>query len=298
MLAAQQTRDIVFGAKVRLLGFDLGKTVYRPGERMRIRLYWQAEQPLDTDYTTFVHLDTLSSLQTRVTSDNEAPGDAQSQMDIPSSGWDLNRYVRDEHRFPLPVDLPPLVYQVRVGLYNPRTGERLAPSTQNGDVLTTVHIVADPQTKPTVRGDGLRLGDSIHLQGYAFAGEEAREIVCSAAALAACLPHVTLYWRSDAASNNDLTVLLHLIGPDGALYGQGDGPPLDGLYPTSLWLPGQTIADTHTLLTQPNLPPGEYRIVTGLYRPENGERLPSAGPDGPLPDGLLPLAGLVVKIVE
>ena len=320
----------VLEGKVRLLGFDLDKTVYRPGDRLHIRLYWQAETPLDVDYTTFIHLDTLPPVETRATSDNEIPGDAQSQIDIPTRHWDLDTYVRDEHRIILPAELPPLVYQVRVGLYDPATGQRLAPAPEEGDVLATIYVVGEPETPPTIgnpnvyptpphsrEGSGstppplwgrlgggaqlhpnLRVGDAIELTGYGFAGTEATRIVCSASALVGCLPDVTLHWRTDAAIAEDLVVLLHLLGADGKLYGQGDGPPANGRYPTSLWLPGQTIVDTHRLAVVSLPPPGEYRLITGLYRREGGERLPVTGKNGPLADGALPLDGLIVQIVE
>ena len=45
--------------------------------------------------------------------------------------------------------------------------------------------------------------------------------------------------------------------------------PQDNAYPTSLWLPGEFVADTYSL---PALPDVE-RVRVGLYNPQTGVRL-------------------------
>ncbi len=63
-----------------------------------------------------------------------------------------------------------------------------------------------------------------------------------------------------------------------------DAPPLGGDYPTRRWAAGEVIIDPHPLDLSA-LPPGEYRLLTGLYNFTTGERLPAASPTGaPLPD--------------
>jgi hypothetical protein len=43
------------------------------------------------------------------------------------------------------------------------------------------------------------------------------------------------------------------------------------------------------------LPPGHYRLLAGLYRLDTGERLPAAGPDGPLPGYAVEIGDLWIK---
>ena len=70
--------------------------------------------------------------------------------------------------------------------------------------------------------------------------------------------------------------------PKGAYWPNSIRRPQKGLYPTSAWLPQQTIIDLHTL----NLPPGTTALKVGLYDPETLARLSVTGEDGvPLPDG-------------
>jgi hypothetical protein len=43
--------------------------------------------------------------------------------------------------------------------------------------------------------------------------------------------------------------------------------------PTSTWPVGETVVDRHALWLPPDTPPGRYRLVLGLYRPGDGQRL-------------------------
>ncbi len=57
-----------------------------------------------------------------------------------------------------------------------------------------------------------------------------------------------------------------------------DSQPLNGLYPTNLWSPGESISDTFLLpLPAGGLPSGTYRLVTGFYELDTGQRLPVGG---------------------
>ena len=84
---------------------------------------------------------------------------------------------------------------------------------------------------------------------------------------------VTLYWQSLAPLDQDYTVFLQLLGPAGEVYAQQDKAPLAGAAPTSTWTPGEIIADTYTLSLPENLPPGDYKLITGFYLFETGGRL-------------------------
>jgi hypothetical protein len=94
---------------------------------------------------------------------------------------------------------------------------------------------------------------------------------------------LTLAWRALAEMDEDYSVFVHLVGPDGALLGQGDGPPLQGDYPTSAWAAGEAFADPRMIRLQAGhreaLPPGAYLLV-GLYRLGDGTRLPVVDASG------------------
>ena len=83
---------------------------------------------------------------------------------------------------------------------------------------------------------------------------------------------VTLYWKATASSKEATTAFVHLIGPDGTLVAQSDHEPQNGEAPTSSWVPGQIILDTHTLALPAEMAPGRYNLFTGLYDTDSGLR--------------------------
>ena len=89
--------------------------------------------------------------------------------------------------------------------------------------------------------------------------------------------NLSLYWRSEAPLPVDYTTFVHLRNEAGETVAQQDQPPLGGVYPTSLWDPGEIIADEITLTLPPELPPGEYSLVVGLYDFNTGLRLAAPG---------------------
>ncbi len=83
----------------------------------------------------------------------------------------------------------------------------------------------------------------------------------------------------------DYTVFVHLLGPDGQVWGQVDRAPGDGQRPTSGWLPGEVLLDRYAVPLEVGAPSGVYRVEVGLYEAATGRRLPVKDANGsPLPD--------------
>jgi hypothetical protein len=91
---------------------------------------------------------------------------------------------------------------------------------------------------------------------------------------------LVLYWQTVEASEDDLSIFLHLMGPGGELIWQDDGAAVHGARPTWSWEIGEVVVDPHTLMLPRDLPEGDYRLVTGLYDWQTGERLPAITPGG------------------
>lgn len=81
---------------------------------------------------------------------------------------------------------------------------------------------------------------------------------------------LTLYWQAVQQPADDYTVFIHLVDETGALLAQWDSRPAQ---PTSTWTADQPMRDPHALFLPPELPPGTYHLVVGLYNALNGERL-------------------------
>jgi len=81
---------------------------------------------------------------------------------------------------------------------------------------------------------------------------------------------VSLTWLVVAAPE-PVTAFVHVVGPDGRVVAQHDGP-LGGLYtPAGRWLPGELLPDEHLIPLSPDLAPGTYVLKAGLYRPGSPE---------------------------
>ena len=64
-----------------------------------------------------------------------------------------------------------------------------------------------------------------------------------------------------------VSAFVHLVDEVGAVIAQDDGP-LGGAYtPYSRWSPGLILHSTHYITVPASLPPGNYRLIAGLYYP-------------------------------
>ena len=85
---------------------------------------------------------------------------------------------------------------------------------------------------------------------------------------------VTLNWESLAQMREDYSVFVHLVAANDLIIGQRDMYPGQGNYPTTLWKPGDRIADTYVVSVSPTaLTPAEAEVRVGLYSLSTGARL-------------------------
>jgi hypothetical protein len=103
-------------------------------------------------------------------------------------------------------------------------------------------------------------------QGVALAGYELHP--------AAQQLDLSLYWQTQAPLTTRYKVFAQLLAGDNSLVAQSDSFPAAGQRPTTGWLPGEIIADSHGLTFPTPVTPGTYRLIAGLYNPLNGQRVP------------------------
>ncbi len=101
---------------------------------------------------------------------------------------------------------------------------------------------------------------------------------------------IALDWTANAPPKADWTVFVHLYDAEGKLVAQHDGYPLLGLMPLWAWAPGEHVHDLRYVDLPPDLPPGGYRVVTGVYDAGSGARVDAVDAAGEVfSDGLVPL---------
>jgi hypothetical protein len=112
-----------------LTGYKLDKTEVKAGETIEVALYWRAQKKMAEDYTVFVHL---------VDEEGTICGQHDSQPAngyYPTSFWDQDEVVKDEHALVIGEDTPPGEYRIEVGMYRLADGQRLTIVDQDGQVL-------------------------------------------------------------------------------------------------------------------------------------------------------------------
>ncbi|MCB9421593.1 MAG: DUF2142 domain-containing protein [Ardenticatenaceae bacterium] len=120
----QTETNIPFAEGITLAGYDLV-----PGDPESLTLYWQANETPTQDYTVFVQL---------LNENGEwlAGADAPPVNNFyPTLLWQEGDWIDDLHRLVLPPDLPPGIYTIQVGLYDPVNGARLARQDGGGDAV-------------------------------------------------------------------------------------------------------------------------------------------------------------------
>ncbi|MBI1879511.1 MAG: hypothetical protein HYR94_15045, partial [Chloroflexi bacterium] len=267
-LPAQYQTRINFTGGIQLIGYDLDKTVVPAGGQMQIVLYWQTDAaPLKANLQPFVHLDRLDTLTTVADATNYTPGDATTETVLPTFHWDNARYVRDEHDLAVPPDTPPLAYAVRIGMLDPkREGRLLRLADGSGDTaqLAIINIAPSPGSAPQLSEPlevSLKAGQTvIQLTGFEITSLSPQQL------------DFKLAWRVNQPPMTNYTVFAQLLDLENNLVAGFDRPPLDGAYPTSAWLSGQTIIDPRTIPLR-GVPAGEYRLIVGMYEPITQQRL-------------------------
>ena len=111
-------------------------------------------------------------------------------------------------------------------------------------------------------GQVLSVGDGI-ARVYGLDNVQAGEMV-----------EVTLRWWLAEPVERDYSVFVHLREPgSGQIIAQGDGPPVAGWYPTSLWQAGDVVDDAHGVPAPAVNETTGYDLVVGWYDLASGERL-------------------------
>jgi hypothetical protein len=157
--------------------------------------------------------------------------------------------IASRHQLNLPTDLPPGGYTLWADVY------RL------GDIeLHQFHPATD-----LGRVENMVFNHEIALTGYRFSPT-------------ADFIGLKLAWQAQTANLPDYTVFVQLLNAQtGQRVAGVDTPPLKGAWPTSRWVKDEVVVDEYFIAIPPDLPPGLYNIIVGLYRPDTGQRLTLPG---------------------
>ncbi len=235
---------------LHLLGYALPAEL-QPGQEMWLWLYWQA-QTVPPDSIT-LHLNLHSGPESSSADFNLA--EAVGPLDL----WQPGQVRRMVYHLPSSPRLTGPQASLEVSLTP--SGERIA--------LADIRLLARPHQfeRPAIAHPlEASLGQPPLLKLSGYDTEPPRDNT---------LP-ITLYWQAQTEMSANYTVFVQLLNSAGQVVAQVDRQPQEGAAPTTTWLLGEFLTDSYSLSLPPNLPPGPYRLITGLYDAATGQRLPVA----------------------
>ncbi len=281
--------DWRYNEEMKLLGVEIERNVVRPGERVPVTIYWQALQPMTTNYSVFVHL--IGRDYRSVGQFNTYPGLGLR----PTRDLEPGQIIKDT--YPVLVEggsAAPTRLLVNVGLFDFDEPGRpgIQPLASDGSrpppTVGWLKLIPNEWPAPPIETPLAEFGEMIQLLDYEFQDCQMADETC----------HISLTWQATAQPPVDYTVFIQLWPErppaEGPLFFGFDGPPLNNDYPTSLWATGEVIVDPHPLDLS-GLPPGPYRVLSGLYDPLTGDRLPATAQGQPLTDYAVELGVIVVE---
>lgn len=272
-----------FDERVRLVGYSLGDGPFQAGDSLTFSLFWQALDDVNQPYVVFAQLQDETSQPVAL---------SETPPIYPSDRWSAGTLLRDPREIPLPATLPSGGYRLAVGLLSP-DGSRLPVDGDDQVVLTQLettqrpHDFSAPSPQHTIDA---RFGERARLVGYDLAdGTDVQ---------AGDLLTLVLYWQALETFDRRYIVFVHLVDGNDHIFGQRDQVPGDGKFPTTSWVPGEYLADTHVIPVKSGTPPDDYWIEVGFYNPLDGMRLPVTDANGqPLGDRLL-LSETLIQVIE
>lgn len=290
---------VTFGDTLALVGYEPWGRHFTQGNPLLLNLYWQALAHSPEDY----------ELEIELVDDGGATLVAQRVQPVadwfPATRWQAGDVLLGRYAVPLPLDAPPGCYQIRLAVYAadgsvlPVDGTRSYkvldwwPREQvlSGTDVTLLEVEVEARPRryrlPVVEHRlDVVLGDDVRLLGYDLTSTSVRP---------GGVIEVTLYWQSLRRMDRMYAVFNHLTGPDGTVMAQADSWPQGGAYPTLYWLPNEVVEDRYTIPVSPDMPPGEYTLLVGMYDAATDER-PITLVDGePVPERYIVLTNITVS---
>jgi hypothetical protein len=239
-----------------LLGYSATEGALEAGGFLSLSLLWRAREVPAADW----------QMRLRMWGAGNAGAQVETSLSSLVPGWPTSQWLPGDlflghTAVRIPAAWPGGRYQLTLELHGP--GGVVECS------LESVHVAARPVRRRPPRMANARedrLGETVRLLGYDL---EPRTVAPGETL------QLTLYWQAVDTPGDNYKVFNHLVGADGVLVGQQDGLPGGSAVVTGEWLPGEVVVDPYEIQIQEGAAPGEVVLYTGMYRSEDGTRLPA-----------------------
>jgi len=243
---------------IQLLGYDLPETQAPPGGTLSPVFYWRALTPITMSYSVRLWLEDEDGTFVGIVERAIAGGT------YPTTRWQPDDVIRDWQKLPVSPNMPSGGYHLTVALTQPGEDVHRAQSFR----LSKVRVEGRPHrfdVPPNIEHKSqVNFANQIGCLGYDLHSET----------LDAGGPlRLTLYWQALSPIEYNYKVFVHVVGPDGQIWGQRDTVPGAGAAPTASWLKDEVIVDTVEIEMDSDAPTGRYQIRVGWYDEVTGRRL-------------------------
>jgi len=267
----EQPLSTDFGQNIRLLGYAASPnadslTIEPPGH-LRLTLFWQALNKVDTNYHVRLRLVGESG---HVWLEEEGRHPVNGYY--PTVAWRPEEIVPDFHELAISKALPPGAYELEVGLFPPFSQESIL-ITQIG----RVHVLEGEKATAGCTQSPDEGNRRLHAIPYPLRASFSGELILLGYDRPSFVRPdgsaiLTLYWQRLREGQVDYNIALQLVDEGGEVLWQKTVPPLLGEYPTSHWGVGQIVQTSHDLATPSDT--GEVGLRVGLSLPDSSEMLP------------------------
>ncbi len=277
-LGAGQPLNVHTDHNIAVVGYQYQPKRLQPGADLQLTLFLQTTGPVSQPINAWLRLTPLNDSQelVRAVTPIMAIGDDETITSHTITAT-------------LPADSPDGAYQLSFSL-QAQAEENVLALYRNNDVnmldrvgIGNVIVLSDINTSAATPLNA-NFGEQITLLSYALTIKPEALVI-------------DLFWQANQLPMADYVVFVHLLEVEGQLAASQDGPPLDGRFPTTSWLPDDIIPDRHIIPLNPDIK-GSHQLNIGLYLPATGARLPVWHSDGtPVPNSALTLQTVEIPVV-
>ncbi len=252
---------IVYNDTMELIGYRAAPSAVKPGETLRLTLYWRALANMIENHSIAIHLagrdgEPLAHVDTY-------PGRGM----MPTSQWG-GGIIEDTYHIDIAATATaPVLAPIELRAYTYPSRQYLPSRDLQGHEVTPLigkvkiaprELILENQSSLSFDHKIAPLNPRIYVQN-----DEPRKW------------EFTVDWQALAAMDEDYTVFAQILDADNQVVAQDDHPPLHGQYPTSYWERGEIIrGDSYSFSLPAEVDWTQCRCVVGWYAPSTGQRLP------------------------
>ena len=248
----QYPKSIIYNNTFEFLGYDLDK-IKIEDEKFEITYYWKSLEEVNKDYILFVHFLNESG-KIAFQNDHNPP--------VPTSNWIVGQILKETQTVNIPKDVDISNYSLFLGAYIPDDG-RLPITKHKTEIDKSLDKILIINPNITYKTFG-NYENKIAFLGYDIDKNTVEKSDSF---------KITYFWKSLDHVDINYTIFVHFIDKNNKIRFQQDHEPTYGIYPTSVWNPGDIIKEEYDVILPTNVAEGTYRIKIGLYNKETKKRI-------------------------